>query len=70
MEQTDNSDLKQLIGKRGRIKKAILTRLKTFYDTRGETEPTASLREHTTTVPCYNDSRRFRAHNRDRCGHC
>ena len=44
MEQIGNSDLQQLIGERGHIK-APLTRLKTFYDTRGETEPIASLRE-------------------------
>ena len=43
MERTGSSDLQQLIAERGRVK-AALTRLKTFYDTRGETEPIASLR--------------------------
>ncbi|KAK1131953.1 hypothetical protein K0M31_016095 [Melipona bicolor] len=43
MERTDSSDLQQHIGERGRVETA-LTRLKTFYDTRGESEPIASLR--------------------------
>ncbi|KAK1137442.1 hypothetical protein K0M31_001952, partial [Melipona bicolor] len=44
MEQTGSSDLQQLIGERDRVK-AALTRLKTFYDTREETEPIDSLQE-------------------------
>ncbi|KAK1124078.1 hypothetical protein K0M31_007102 [Melipona bicolor] len=42
MERT-GSDLQQLIVERGRVE-ADLTRLKSFYDTRGETEPITSLR--------------------------
>ena len=42
MAQAGSNNLHQLIEERGRVK-AALTRLKTFYDTRGATESIDSL---------------------------
>ncbi|KAK1124540.1 hypothetical protein K0M31_006888 [Melipona bicolor] len=44
MEHTASADLQQLIEERDRIE-ATLTRSKTFYDTRGDSEPADSLQE-------------------------
>ncbi|KAK1137306.1 hypothetical protein K0M31_001819 [Melipona bicolor] len=44
MEHTASADLQQLIEERDRIE-AALTRSKTFYDTRGDSEPADSLQE-------------------------